>query len=397
MAIDTTGARGVNARLSLCFIDTSFDFDVATPFEQPLGGSHSAMCYVAVELARRGHQITLLSRTSRPRTIMGVECLNVEVVAEGFLNARLYDAAIVLNGPAELSEWRFYLSKETDLVLWNQHAVDQPAIQGLSRRNVRKKWDRIACVSEWHRRSVIEAFRIEPERTLVMRNAISPPFENLFASPSDLKLAKGEAAVLVYTSTPFRGLDVLLDVYPQLHAEWPDASLEIYSSMRVYQTAADADPYAPLYAQARGMPAVKYIGSLSQTDLAASLRSASVLSYPNTFAETSCISVIEAMAAGLHVVSTALGALPETSMGFADLVAPLTGANDRNRFATDFRQRVRAVLEERAMHPDLFAERCFARATEINRHYTWAHRAAEWETAILEWRATRQAEAMVSL
>ena len=31
-----------------------WDFDVATPLEKPLGGSQSALCYLATALASRG-------------------------------------------------------------------------------------------------------------------------------------------------------------------------------------------------------------------------------------------------------------------------------------------------------------------------------------------------------
>ena len=38
------------------------------------------------------------------------------------------------------------------------------------------------------------------------------------------------------------------------------------------------------------MEGVEYVGSVSQVELAAALKGAMVLAYPNTFAETSCIS-----------------------------------------------------------------------------------------------------------
>ena len=44
-----------------------------------------------------------------------------------------------------------------------------------------------------------------------------------------------------------------------------------------------------------------------------------LLFYPNTYSETCCTSVLEAMACRCNIISSNLGALSETSNGFANL------------------------------------------------------------------------------
>ena len=58
--------------MNIAFLDSiGWDYDVSTPFERPLGGSQSALAYLAVELVRRGARVTMYNETSRPRHVMG--------------------------------------------------------------------------------------------------------------------------------------------------------------------------------------------------------------------------------------------------------------------------------------------------------------------------------------
>jgi glycosyltransferase involved in cell wall biosynthesis len=378
--------------MNIAFVDSiGWDYDVSTPYERPLGGSQSALAYLAAELARRGARVTLYSGTSRPGEVMGVTCVSTQNIPDGSLE-QPFDAFIILNGPAELgARLRPRISPTTPLILWTQHAADQPAMQQLRQSEVRQGWDAIACVSEWHRATMIGHYGLDPARVFVLRNAIAPCFEGLVSSRDELARAKGSRLILSYTSTPFRGLEVLIHAFPEVRREFADAELQIFSSMKVYQQEEPGDVYAPLYHQCRQTPGVRYVGSLSQPRLAEELKPASILAYPNTFAETSCIAVMEAMAAGLLVVTTDLGALPETTMGFGALVSPATGPTGIAGFLHGFLDRLKGVLRDRAADPLGFSAARFEQVEAINAGCTWRARALQWEEAIRGWRHARSA------
>jgi hypothetical protein len=84
--------------------------------------------------------------------------------------------------------------------------------------------------------------------------------------------------ILAYTSTPHRGLNVLLSVFPAIRNEVPDVRLRVYSDMKLYYLGADADrEFLPLYERCLTTPGIDYIGTVPQPQLAAALRNASIL------------------------------------------------------------------------------------------------------------------------
>src|SRR5262249_38690526 len=120
--------------------------------------------------------------------------------------------------------------------------------------------------------------------------------------------------------TPYRGLDVLLRAFPLVRSAVPNVRLRVFSGLAVYQVSEAQDPHAGLYRLARETAGVEYVGPVGQRRLAEELAGVGALAYPSTFAETSCICVLEAMATGAAVLTTKLGALPETAAGHARMI-----------------------------------------------------------------------------
>jgi len=345
---------------------------------QPLGGAHSAACYLARALARRGHDIYLMTYASSSGDFEGVKCLSWDATPPSTLRSFQFDVFVCLHGIGTAVALRAALGPATRFALWTQHSFDQPAVQFLHSAEERRAFDDIVLVSDWQRTEFIRRFQLDPARTQVLRNAVAPAFENLFPDHTPILGEKARPPILAYTSAPFRGLDLLLEVFPAIRAATPDVRLRVFSSMSVYQTsrAEDEAKYGELYRRCRETAGVEYIGSLPQAALADEMRNVMALAYPNTFAETSCIAVMEAMASGCSVITTAMGALPETATGFARLVPLGFG---RQRYLDQFVEQVTDALRT-GLRNDTRAEAQLRRQIgSIRANATWDLRAMEWE------------------
>ena len=362
--------------MRIAFLDRMpWDYRVDTPEVRPLGGSQSALCHLARALARAGHAVRVVTMTSAPGPVAGVDCRSL---SEGYALFAGMDAAIVLNDPDPdvARGLRAAMAGRGLVVLWTQHDVDQPAMAAFADAGVRALWDRVVFVSDWQRRAYRRSFGACPA-DIVIGNAMAPAFETLFAESEDVLAAKAGPPLLVYASAPFRGLDVLLDAFPLIRARLPQARLLVHSSLGIYQVAAAADAHQALYARARAMAGVDYRGAVAQPALAQALKGALCFAYPSTFPETFCTAALEAMAAGALAVVGDLGALAETTRGLAELV-PV--AED---YAGRFAERVVDGLADR----EALGERLGRQRRLLAASASWAVRARAWEHFIERARA----------
>ena len=357
---------------------TPLVYSIDTPYHEPLGGAESSICYLAEHLAERGHQVTLFGRFPGIFTSRKVRHEPDRNLKDG--SAPALDFLVIQNTAYFGIGLRAVLDQNTKLIFWAGHAPDQPTVQDLNDRSFRGVYDAFVMISRWQLEGYLKTFGIERRKCFIAGNAISPAFENIFAGRTNpLSLGKVIPPILAYTSTPFRGLELLIDIFPKIKRQVPDATLKVFSGMQLYQVPGGLEQkeYGDLYRLCRETEGVEYIGSIPQPKLAEELRAVSVLSYPNTFPETSCIAVMEAMAAGCQIITSNLGALSETTAGFAKLIPVTSG---REQYINDFVQETVTVLEQfrrrdRGLMGSLARQVNFA-----NGHYTWGRRAEEWES-----------------
>lgn len=248
-------------------------------------------------------------------------------------------------------------------VFWAHQAHDQPSVQNLADPLVQQGIDAFVFVSEWQRAQYIKYLGVSNERSYVIRNAIEP-----------ITPHRKPAGVLklVYTSTPFRGLDVLLDAFARLPASLA-VELHIYSGMGLYGRPEEDKRFAELYIKAQALPGVYYHGVVSNAEVRQALKESHIFAYPCTWEETSCIALIEAMSAGCTAVIPDLAALPETASGYAQLY-PYT--DDKVEHVERFAEALR-----RAIHEYRTPKTENGRGSQV----TYFANAYSWETRSVEW------------
>jgi glycosyltransferase involved in cell wall biosynthesis len=184
----------------------------------------------------------------------------------------------------------------------------------------------VIVLSQFQRELLTERypFLADEPNLLVSRNGIEPAF-------FEGELPEKKPWV-VYSSSPDRGLDVLLECWPQIKEAVPEAELHHFYAP-VYNEMASSGQFphlAPFIERVEalhdeieaGCGGVVRRGSLGQAQLAEVFKEATVWAYPSwaspfnaSFPEISCISAMEAVAAGLVPVTLKHGALPETLAG----------------------------------------------------------------------------------
>jgi glycosyltransferase involved in cell wall biosynthesis len=363
----------------MAFLDSvGRHYTVQSPQREPLGGTQSAVCHLARCLAGRGHEITLFSGAANAGNISGVHHLSSAGCSVDQLRQSAFDVIILISAASDGRRIRSALPARGKLVLWTQHMEDQPPILALKDSQERDAYDGYAMVSLWQAERYAAEFAVDPARVAVLRNAAAPAFAELFADAEPILAQKTRPAILAYTSAPYRGLNILLQAFPEIRRRAPGTRLWIFSSMLGYDRSKQEDQreFGNLYDQSRATEGAEYFGALPQPELAARMKQVAVLAYPNTFAETSCIAAIEAMAAGCQIVTTSGGALPETIAGFARLVPTGLRIEEYRRI---FVEEVVAAIRLAETNPAQVEETLRRQRNFVREHYDWARAAVRWE------------------
>ena len=165
-----------------------------------------------------------------------------------------------------LSRVREYEDKPK--ILWFQDTSKDPEVQFLKEKSHRDKFERFVFPSDWSLEKYNIDLGVEYEKSVVLKNAIVPIPVHTKPKDGPIRLA--------YTSTPHRGLDVLIGAFKALKLE--NVELDIYSSFKIYGWEAQDKEWEPLYEACKETPNVNYHGTVSNEEIRSALQQDSFLS-----------------------------------------------------------------------------------------------------------------------
>jgi glycosyltransferase involved in cell wall biosynthesis len=210
---------------------------------------------------------------------------------------------IVCSRPRELDMSKIRL-------FWCHDLPEDPESKKIQTQEFRDSFHKFVFISDWQytRYQLIHGVPYD-QKSIVLESGIDP-------APNDVFTMKDDKTIrLAYTSTPQRGLDILLPVFEKLAETDPNIHLDVFSSFKIYGWDDYDKQFEPLYDRVRKHPQMTYHGFVPNADLKAHLNTCHILAYPNIWLETSCRAMLEAMSAGMICVHPNYGALPETSGG----------------------------------------------------------------------------------
>lgn len=246
-----------------------------------------------------------LVRSELTKNARGGSELMAERLVASLPQSLLEHFQIVLSRPVPLDESKLRIYWAHDL------AADSAAAVCLDNGRW-QNYHKLVFVSYYQREQFVHKFKIPYSHTTVLRNAIDP-----IIAPKP----QNEKIKFIYHTTPHRGLGILLPVFEAIaeRSSYKDkVHLDVYSSFQVYGWSEEDKKFQPMFDYIKSKPYMTYHGAVDNQIIREAVVNADVFAYPSVHLETSCLALIEAMAAGCLCVHPDLAALPETA---ADLTA----------------------------------------------------------------------------
>lgn len=302
------------------FCSSAFEDWGPESLEKGCGGSEEAVIQLTKRLVNLGWEVTVYNNCIQEKTIDGVKWVRYE----RFNPRDMFNILV---------SWRnntFIDAKTAVKKYIDMHDVptEKQYYQGDAVKGVK-----LMVKSQFHR----SLFDLSDEQFCIIPNGVDL---EQFRSPKKTKNN------LVWTSSYDRGLDNLLEMWPKIKKEVPDATLDCYYGFQLYDT-------TPWGAKPEGQAWKHHMqellkqdgvidhGRVGTSEVAQAYLKADVWAYPSGFLEIDCITATKAMAAKCVPIATELAALKERNQG-----VPIVGDINDPKVKATFRDELITLLKD---------------------------------------------------
>jgi len=265
-------------------------------------------------------------------------------------------------------------SKHPYKILWAHHAYDQPVFLDFDHNIVQH----IVSPSQWNKEMFIKYHNVPEYKITVIPNGVSDMF-----SYSDKK-----TKTMIFTSIPYKGIEVLAKVISLIHQIHPDTKFKIFSSMSLYGPM--NDPYIEIYEHLKKMPNVEYSNAVAQKELVKHYQESAFFIHPCVWEETFCVSMAEAMRCGAYPIITNIGALAEVAGPNNASVVPIEGENTSkgwkvtDNFIKEFASACCMALDYYDKDKKFYGEVSKVVSKHVCEKYDWKTIASRWKNLIYD-------------
>ena len=184
---------------------------------------------------------------------------------------------------------------------------------------------------------------------------------------------------IIYTSSYDRGLQHLLEMWPDIRKEVPDAELTICYGWQLFEKFYKDNPASMKWKEKMdnlmNQEGITHLGRVPQPELKAIMEECGIWSYPTHFGEINCISAIKAQALGLEPVVVNYAALQETVQFGRKIEGDIYDASTKKAF-------LKAIVE--ALKSPMLEEKRKEMMDWAQKKYAWGAVAQSWDAIFKE-------------
>jgi glycosyltransferase involved in cell wall biosynthesis len=327
-----------------------------------IGGSEEAVIRLSREWAKSGYHVTVFNNCG-PGAILDVELghpINGSVTYRPFweFNPKdKFDVFISWRSPAVFDHQINAPVKLLDL-------HDVPNIMEYSTKRMREM-TKIMLKTNFHRNLLPN---VPQDKVVIIGHGVD-------ATEFSRNIPRIRHRVC-YTSSYDRGLEHLLDIWPEVIKEVPDAELHIAYGWKLFEKVYSASREKMAWKKSMddkmAHPSVVEHGRMSHDEVADLMSSSGVFAYPSDFAEIFCIAAAKAQVAGcVPVVAVSANCMKET----VKIGVTITGDIKKPEAKSRFKEELVKMLKDEKLQKEVGDK-----AREVGlKEFDWSNVAKEWE------------------